>query len=145
MLGLHPFFHRMLYRMPMPRWWRTLSWASATHRVTRSADDALDVALVDGAIQAPAFQAGRVVELDGMRVAVLGSDARGPTQVRVTLDRSLDDPDVVLLAWEAGRFRHVAPPRLGETLTIDGSELTLDDSDLTLDISELALDATARR
>jgi hypothetical protein len=127
MMGLYPFFHRTLYRLPMPRSWRTLSWATATHRFTRTADDTLELGLDDGAIDAPALATGDVVALDGMQATVLARDRRGPTRVRFQLEGSLDDPAVVLLAWDAGRFRHVAAPPVGGTLTLgpDGVDGTL--------------------
>ncbi len=55
-----------------------------------------------------------------MRVTVLARDRRGPTRVRFQLDRPLDDPDVVLLAWDVDRFAHVAVPPVGGTLALEG-------------------------
>ena len=122
MMGLHPFVHRTLYRMPMPRSWRTLSWARAVHRFTRTGADTLELALVGGSIAAPDLREGQVIALDGMTVTVLARDPHGPTRVRFQLDRSLDDPDVVLLAWDEDRFRRVAAPTIGTTLSLaDGS------------------------
>jgi hypothetical protein len=118
MMGLHPFLHRTLYRLPMGRSWRTLSWAPAVHRFTRTAADTLDLELAGGSIDAPLLATGQVIELDGMRTTVLARDRRGPTRVRFQLDRSLDDPAVVFLAWDADRFRQVAVPPIGATISL---------------------------
>ena len=34
-IGLHSYFYRRLYRLPMPQSWRTLSWVRAEHRFRR--------------------------------------------------------------------------------------------------------------
>jgi hypothetical protein len=121
MMGLYPFLHRTLYRLPMPRSWRALSWAPGTHRFTRTAVDTLELEIDEGAIGAPHVAPGQVIALTGMQVTVLASDRRGPTRVRFQLDRPLDDPDVVLLVWDADRFRQVGPPPIGGTLSIEGA------------------------
>jgi hypothetical protein len=118
MMGLHSFLHRALYRLPMARSWRTLSWAPGAHRFTRTAADVLELELVGGALDAPLLETGQVIALDGMRVTVLARDPRGPTRMRFQLDRSLDDPSVVLLAWDVDRFGHVAVPPIGGTLVL---------------------------
>ncbi|HSP98085.1 MAG TPA: hypothetical protein VL049_12720 [Candidatus Dormibacteraeota bacterium] len=117
-IGLHPYFFRALYRLPMPRSWRTLSWASAPRRFTRVADDTLELQLSDGEIAAPRLAVGDVIELDGLRVTVLARGDEGPTRVRFQFDRSLDDADLVLLAWRDDRLRRVTPPLVGDSATL---------------------------
>jgi hypothetical protein len=119
MMGLHPLVYRALYRLPMARSWRTLSWAPGAHRFTRTAADTLDLEIVGGAIDAPLLEAGQVIALEGMRVTVLARDGRGPTRIRFQLDRPLDDPAVVLLAWDVDRFGRVGVPPVGGTLSLE--------------------------
>jgi hypothetical protein len=117
-VGLHSFFFRTLYRLPMPRSWRTLSWAPGAHRFTRTGVETLELELVDGQLEAPAVAVGDVVDLDGMRATVLARGSRGPTRVKFAFDRPLDDPALYFLAWRAGRLQHVVPPPVGQELTL---------------------------
>jgi hypothetical protein len=112
-VGLHGYFHRALYRMPMPRSWRTLSWAPCAHLLERTGPRTFEVATQGCEIEAPALGAGDVVALDGMRITVLARGPLGPRRVAVELDRPLEDPSLRLLAWQAGRLRRVAPPPIG--------------------------------
>src|SRR5262249_29770824 len=111
-VGLHGFFFRALYRMPMPRSWRTLSWAPYAHRFTRTDGETLELELVDGELHAP-VHVGDVIELDGMRATVLSR-----SRVAFRFDRRFDDPELYFLAWRAGRLVHVLPPPIGEQLTL---------------------------
>jgi len=117
-MGLHPFFFRTLYRLPMPRSWRTLSWAPCPHRFTRTSADTLELVLVDGQLDAPGLAVGDVVALDGMRAKVLARDGRGPTRVEFQFDRSLDDPGLYFLTWRAGRLQHVVLPPIGREISL---------------------------
>jgi hypothetical protein len=117
-MGLHPFFFRMLYRLPMPRSWRTLSWAPCPHRFRRTGPDTLELLLVDGELDAPGLAVGDVVALDGMRARVLARNGRGPTRVEFRFDRPLDDPGLCFLAWRGGRLEHVVPPSIGGEMAL---------------------------
>jgi len=55
-VGLHAFFYRTLYRLPMPISWRTLSWAPCSHRFRRIAVDTLEMELVGGELEAPTWR-----------------------------------------------------------------------------------------
>jgi hypothetical protein len=117
-VGLHPFFFRTLYRLPMPRSWRTLSWAPYPHRFTHTAAETLELALVDGQLEAPSLAVGDVVELDGMRATVLARGSRGPSRVEFAFDRPLDDPGLYFLTWRAGRLQHVVLPAIGQEISL---------------------------
>jgi hypothetical protein len=117
-MGLHPFFFRTLYRLPMPRSWRTLSWAPCPHRFRRTAAETLDLELVDGELDAPSLAMGDVVQLDGMRARVLARSSRGPTRVEFRFDRPLDDPGLYFLAWQGGRLRHIVLPPIGQEISL---------------------------
>jgi hypothetical protein len=117
-IGLHSYFYRALYRLPMPAAWRVLSWAPYTHRFQRSAMDTLIMELPEGEIHAPFFKMDDVVVLNGMRVTVLVMNKNGPTRVEFRFDRPLDDPLFCFMAWKNGRLRQVKLPLVGEALTL---------------------------
>lgn len=116
MLGLHPFFFRVLHRLPMPRSWRTLSWAAARHRYTRTGTRSLVLDLHHGEIDAPSLAVGGAIALDGMRATVTARNDRGPTRVRFDFDRPLDDPQLLFLTWRGGRITRVVVPPIGQDL-----------------------------
>jgi len=117
-VGLHAYFYRRLYRLPMPQSWRTLSWTRAEHRFTRTSVDALELEWVDGALDAPTMTSGTVVELDGMRATVLAAGTRGPTRVEFKFDRPLDDVALQFLGWREGRLLRIALPPVGQTFSL---------------------------
>ena len=110
-LGILPF--RALYRLPLPRSWRTLAFSSTPLNYTRTAERTLELALAAGTINAPGLNAGDVIDLDGMRVSVLAHDGAGPTRVAFDFDRPLEDPSLVFLTWNGDRFDRVVFPPTG--------------------------------
>ncbi len=112
-IGFHSYFHLALSGQPMPARWRALSWAPTDHRLHRTADDTFELEMVDGAMEGPHLDAGQVLAIDGLTATVLEMGDIGPSRVRFQLDRSLDDPDVVLLEWREGRLLRFAPPATG--------------------------------
>ena len=117
-VGLHAFFFRRLYRMPMPRSWRTLSWAPSSHRLTRTAADTFELEIAAADIEAPPIDAGDEVTLDGMRATVLAHGGGGPSRVRFQFDRPLDDDRLWFLAWRDGRLRRVVVPPIGREIVL---------------------------
>lgn len=117
-IGLHSYFYRTLYRLPMPAVWRVLSWAPYTHRFQRSAMDTLVMELPKGEVHAPFFKMHDAVALKGMRVTVLAMNKNGQTRVEFRFDRPLDDPRFCFMAWQNGRLRQVKLPSLGGSLTL---------------------------
>jgi hypothetical protein len=112
-IGFHSYFHRSLAGLPMPARWRALSWAPTDHRLHRTADDTFELEMVDGAMEGSHLEAGQILILDGLTATVLELGDIGPSRVRFQLDRSLDDPDVVLLEWRDGGLRRFQPPAAG--------------------------------
>lgn len=117
-VGFHAFFYRALHRMPMPQSWWALSWAPCDHRFHRTADDTLEMELVDGSMEGSHLHTGKVIELDGMRAEVLQMGRIGPSRVEFTFDVPLDDPSLRLLAWGEGRLKAVTPPPVGESILV---------------------------
>ena len=118
-VGLHSYFYRQLYRMPMPQAWWALSWEMCDHRVTRTAADTFELELVDSVMAGRHLSQGQVIQLDGMRATVLELGEQGPHRVEFRFDRPLDDPSLVFLVWREGALRHVQLPPLGESLLLE--------------------------
>lgn len=119
MLGLHPFFFRALHRLPLGRSWRTLSWAAAVHRFTRTGPETLVLDLRDGTIDAPDLALDQMVALEGMRATVTAREAAGPTRVRFDFDRPLDAPGLLFLTWRGDRLEPVEVPEVGADFRLD--------------------------
>ena len=115
-LGLHPFFFRVLHRLPMARSWRTLSWAAARHRYTRTDSRTLVLDLIDGQLEGPTFAVGDTIVLDGLSATVMARNDAGPIRIRFDFDRPLDDPDLVFLTWRSDRLQPAIVPPIGEAL-----------------------------
>ncbi len=118
LVGQYAFFFRQLYRLPMPAEWRVLSWAPCTHRFRRTAADTIELELIGGTVHAPHLSSGAVVQVTGMRAAVLAAAADGPTRIEFRFDRPLDDLDLVFLHWSGARFERVQPPAVGATVEL---------------------------
>ncbi|UJR82922.1 hypothetical protein [Sandaracinus amylolyticus] len=69
--------------------------------------------------QEHALHEGDTVVAEEMTVRVLEMDPEGPASFEVALDRSLDDERVCLIVWRDGALRRIAPPAIGESLTVE--------------------------
>jgi hypothetical protein len=98
-------------------------------RVKRLDDDTLEIdveggALLEGALEcvvrppSDPLRAGDVVPFGTSTVRILADDAGRPTRISVTFDRSLDDPSMVLLVWQRGALRTLAPPAVGAEVRV---------------------------
>src|SRR5262249_40795162 len=117
-IGLHAYFFRQLYRLPMPDAWRVLSWAPCSHRFRRTAVDAMEMELLDGELNAPALGGGETINVEGMQARVNETRAHGPTRVTFRFARPLDDPSFVFLMWKNGRLQPVSLPPVGGLLDL---------------------------
>jgi hypothetical protein len=117
-IGLHGYFFRQLFRLPMPAAWRVLSWASCAHRFRRTAADTLEMELVGGELEAPYLARGDGIDVVGMHATIAETGRRGPTRVTFRFDRPLDDPDLVFLMWRDGRLQPVEAPAIGGELIL---------------------------
>ncbi len=118
-VGFHAWFYRALEGLPLPRDWRTLSWAPGTHRFHRTAADTLELELEGAGMSAPNLNVGDIIEIRGLRAAVLERGRIGPSRVEFQFDLALEDPAIHLLAWREGRLQRQAAPPIGETITLD--------------------------
>jgi hypothetical protein len=117
-IGLHSYFFRILYRLPMPVAWRVLAWAPCAYRFQRLDDRTLAMDAVGGEISSLALQVGDVIRLRDLQVRVTGRSETGITGAEFRFSLPLDDPALLLLAWEKGRLRRMSPPPPGGTLFI---------------------------
>jgi hypothetical protein len=115
--------------MPRPRAWWTLTLSPEPHVLTRTGPSTFELSLTRGQFLTSEFEhvfrgpshplpQGATVELEGMRVTVLESDARGPTRVGYAFDAPLEDPSLLLLHWKDGALRRFTPPGVGEPVSL---------------------------
>jgi hypothetical protein len=111
------------------RCWSVWSAAHASHRVTRTGARTLVVEpierpMLDGSFdelyRAPGlpFAAGDTVQQCGATIRVAAVRDGRPARLEIELRRSLDDPEILLLAWRAHRLVRFTPPRVGETVEL---------------------------
>ena len=53
-----------------------------------------------------------------IKAEILTADEDGPTQVRFTFDRDLDDSSLCLAVWRDDTLLRIAPPAIGESVMI---------------------------
>jgi len=111
---------------PLPRSYAPISSAPYAHDVERVADDALVLRPLGGGLLASGQEhmfrsprqpmlRGQSIALDGARVDVLRTRDGLPQMLRVTFDRSLDDPSLRLLVSTRDGLTTFEPPLLHET------------------------------
>lgn len=134
---LYPALVRWVEGHPLPRSRWVLSMAPYPHLLTRTSDNAFEMAVVGGTMLmgqverlfrrgAYPFAVGEQVRLDGMTITMLAVDGDGrPFKVRFEFETSLDDPDLVfLLATKKGMLRYPMGP-VGATLPIPPAKLPM--------------------
>jgi hypothetical protein len=126
-VGLYVPLVRQHLGRTMPASWRILSLAPFDHRFTRTADDTLQLEIVDGSMMGGLFEklyrtaplkTGDVLDRGLIRVEIVESDAQGPVRVDFRFDRTLDHESLVFLAWLDGELRRVSPPLEGDAVRI---------------------------
>ncbi len=108
---------------------RALAHGGSAMKVLRETATTLHVTLEEGLFPDPfsryfrsqdaPFTVGDRVNLDGLRVEVLGLDASGdPHSLRFQFSKALDDPSLLLMAWNGAVYEQWMPPAIGETQSI---------------------------
>jgi hypothetical protein len=130
LVGFYPMICRLYYGQPMPRSMRALSLAPYTHRLHRTAADAFELEVVDGAMLTTDFEklmrdnaaypmrVGDTVRLTGMEVTVLAVGAQGPTRIGCRFDAPLEDPGYCFLSWRDQGLRRLVLPPVGGTVDL---------------------------
>jgi len=114
---------------PMPRSFYPLSAARHAMQLERVAEDSFTLLPLGGTFmetdhelmfrhEDDTMRLGQRFELDGLRVKILRLQDGLPALIRFTLDRSLDDPDVVLLAATHRGMRRLKVPAVGEKVRL---------------------------
>ncbi len=124
-----PIIHALLTRHRNLPPWLCLSLAPHDHRLTRTAENALTLEVIDGCMLQTEFEQlmrgpswplrkGEKLNLCGVEIEVLSANAIGPTSIGVTFDRSLDDPALNFLVWKDGGFGHFQMPPIGDSVVV---------------------------
>ncbi len=134
---LYPAMVRWVEGHPMPRSRWVLSMAPRPHMLTRISADAFEMEVIGGTMLTGqvemlfrrnefGFSVGEQVKLDGLTITILKVDPEGrPFKARYQFDRSLEDPDLVLLlATRRGMLRYPMGP-VGAPLPIPPAKLPM--------------------
>jgi hypothetical protein len=126
-------FMRMTDR-PLPAHIRVLSAGSKPTTVLRTGPSTLEVSYPDGLFSRGELRpdrarmlrmpAGSQVQLKGLHIEVLAEQPdAGPTRVRFSFDKSLNDPSFAFYRWGEREFVVFAPPAVGEQTVLPGASL----------------------
>lgn len=126
---IYPPYARAEAGIPMPKAWRVLSITHKDQKLTRVADDTLELAVQGGGMLedpvsqlfrslAEPLRKGDVVELADVRIEVMELAEWGPSRVRYRFARSVDDPSITLLALRGETMVRVNKPAKGQSLPI---------------------------
>jgi hypothetical protein len=114
---------------PRPREVHLLTMSPHRHRIARTDDRTLTIAVEGGTLLEGAFEtvvrsgaeplhAGDVVPYGAATVRIVADEGGRPTRIAVTFDRPLDDPSIVLVAWQRGALRTIPPPAPGAEVVL---------------------------
>lgn len=129
MLALYSVVLREFDGKPRVKSWLALSMAQCPHRLTRTAENQLELTLVEGEyldalfeqlIRDPEnrFTVGERIKLPQMTVEILGLGTVGPNRVAFEFPGDLDEAPYVFLRWNENRLARTTPPAVGETIDI---------------------------
>jgi hypothetical protein len=105
-VGLHTWFYRALFHLPMPGSFWTLSFAPCEPSFTRAGPDTL---LMEGCpIATPAWRTDDAVDLAGLHVTILDADSHAVRAAAFRFERPLEE--ILFLTWRDGALRRVAAP-----------------------------------
>jgi hypothetical protein len=124
-----PIIHALLTERKALAPWLCLSLAPHDHRLTRTADNALTLEVIDGCMLRTEFEqlmrsplrplrSGDKLNLCGVEIAILEANEIGPTKLGVTFERPLDDKALNFLVWRDGGIRRFEMPRIGESVPV---------------------------
>lgn len=126
---------RMLHGRPAPLAWHNLSFTPRDHRLTRVAEDVIELEVIDGRMidtvmeqlfRAPRFplDPGWSVALSGMTLTVVESNQGRPTKLRVTFQQPLSE--VTFVDWRGGRLVPLTLPAVGESVLLEHEQGPMD-------------------
>lgn len=127
--GFYTPIMRKEMKLPPVKAWYALSQAPFDHEVTRTADNRFELRVLGGEMLSTPVErilrgaihplaVGTRVSLDSGSVEVMEMGQWGPTQFSVTLEKPLESPDYLFLAWEKGVLQPFAWPPVGESRTL---------------------------
>ncbi len=117
-------------RMPMPWRWYHVSSAASTHRLSRVTSDTLELeSLSDSITGAGVFSSpfrsdthpveqGYLVKTDSFDLRVERVREGRVERVSMRFPRSIETYPVRFVAWEHGKFAHVSPPPVGQSVDL---------------------------
>lgn len=127
LVGMYGTLARMLHGKPAAVSWHYLSYAPYSHRLTRVAEDAIELETLGGRMlgtvfeqlfRAPRFplDPGFTVSVATMKVTVLEAIDGQPTKVRADFTRPLGE--LTLVQWKNGRIAPFELPPVGEAVVL---------------------------
>ena len=121
---IYGFEHRLYFRS-----WQILSLAPFGHRLHRTGPRTLELEVLEGSLLTSPPErfhrdvgepllAGERIVTPHFVVEILSVDANGPTRVSFELDRALESPDLVFLAWQGQGMARLEMPAVGQSMML---------------------------
>jgi hypothetical protein len=129
MLAMYTVILREYEGRPRAKAWLALSMAQCTHTLARTAENRIELTLVEGEylkalfeqlVRDPkeAFHVGQRIELPQMTVEILGMGTIGPNRVAFEFPGDLDEAPYVFMLWKENRLARTTPPAVGDSIEI---------------------------
>jgi hypothetical protein len=116
-LGLHSYFYRQLYYLPMPASWRIMYWGRGEIHLRRAAEKSFEMEFSAKSFLREKYHPGDIIHLPEMEIKIVSADVSGIQKVLCTLNRPLDDPALLFLTWK-GKFVPVRIPAVGQSILL---------------------------
>jgi len=122
-------FYRLIHRMPVPEFWRQLSFTAAPQSLIRTGDKAFQLSASEGNItdnggsitslrnQDEPFRAGDEIHLPEVRIIILKTDGFAPTQVEFQFQNSLGDERYRFFKFVDGLLVRINLPKPGGSIS----------------------------
>jgi hypothetical protein len=117
-IGFHSYFYRELFRMPMPVSWQVLSSVRDDHKITRINDRTFTIQYINKHLEKTELHPHDSFSLPRLKIIILDTDAKGVRSFECRSDRSLDDPSLVFLAWQAGHLQPITMPTINKSILL---------------------------
>jgi len=124
------YYYRKINRLPLPGTWWQLSFSSQKQRYIRTAEDKLELELIDGSMfdhypslsvlrsSKTPLKKGEVIKLSDLQITILEVNENGPTRIEFKFDRSLDDERYRFFKFQDGALHTVPPPAVGQRIIL---------------------------
>ncbi|MBL8912084.1 MAG: hypothetical protein JNM17_15420 [Archangium sp.] len=127
-LALYPSLVRLWYAKPVSKRWFQFSMAPFPHRLARTAENTVELEVVNGRMMQTVFEQllrsetlplpiGFTSKLNGATVTVIALDDELPSKLRIDFE-NLSSDEWTWVQWKDQKFQSLTMPAVGETIDL---------------------------